>query len=213
MDCQTLESNIDALLAEELDDNTAAGLRRHLHACNKCRKKYAAVLGEPTPSQIIAESLQLRRSDVAVYEGAEKLPEFFKPAEFKDAPVRFLLIADGREEEVKVVEPEMDIPIVEGARLVVKEKEKSWCDVRFSFNPSSHRPYELHFKVQMGISYAADHLVAFGTPPEEDKDLLNQYEMEILARDGVRSWIEMTQGKARLHIKYQYPIPTSFENR
>ena len=124
-----------------------------------------------------------------------------------DEPVTFTRHLDGREEPVKVVEPEMDVPLPEDGRLVVEEKEAVWCDVRFVFNPDSKRPYELHFQVLMGNTYTADHLVAFGTPLAEDKDLLNKYKMEIVARGGVLAWIEMTRGKARLAIKYEGEVP------
>lgn len=127
--------------------------------------------------------------------------------ELKDGPITFTLHLDGREEAVKVVEPAMDVPLPEDGRLVVEEKEAVWCDVRFAFNPDSNRPYELHFRVLMGITYAADHLVVFGTPLADDKDLLNEYKMEIVARGGVMAWIEMTRGKARLAIKYRGEIP------
>jgi hypothetical protein len=126
--------------------------------------------------------------------------------ELNDVPVSFSLHLDGREEAVKVVEPEMDLPLPEDGRLVVKEKETVWCDVRFTFNPNSDRPYELHFRVLMGNAYSADHLVAFGTPLAEDKDLLNRYKMEIVANCGVSAWFEMTQGKARLFIKHEGEI-------
>ncbi|MEJ2222264.1 MAG: hypothetical protein P8X80_15820 [Desulfobacterales bacterium] len=126
--------------------------------------------------------------------------------ELNDVPVSFSLHLDGREEAVKVVEPEMDLPLPEDGRLVVKEKETVWCDVRFTFNPNSDRPYELHFRVLMGNAYSADHLVAFGTPLAEDKDLLNRYKMEIVVRGGVSAWFEMTQGKARLFIKHEGEI-------
>ena len=123
--------------------------------------------------------------------------------ELTDGPITFTLHLDGREEALKVVEPQMDVPLPEDGRLVVKENEAVWCDVRFAFNPESNRPYELHFRVLMGITYATNHQVAFGIPLEEDKDLLSRYQMEIADRGGVKAWIEMTQGKARLYIKYE----------
>lgn len=123
--------------------------------------------------------------------------------ELKDGPITFTLHLDGREEPVKVVESEMDVPLPEGGRLVVAENEATWCDVRFVFNPESDRPYELHFSVLMGITYATNHQVAFGIPLEEDQDLLSRYQMEIVDRGGVKAWIEMTQGKARLYINYE----------
>jgi hypothetical protein len=126
--------------------------------------------------------------------------------ELTDGPMTFTLHLDGREEAVKVVEPQMDVPLPEDGRLVVKENEAVWCDVRFAFNPESESPYELHFSVLMGITYTADHLVAFGTPLAEDKDLLNRYKMEVVARGGVIAWLEMTQGKARFLIKHEGEI-------
>ena len=122
-------------------------------------------------------------------------------------PVTFTLHLDGREEPVKVVETEVDVPLPEDGRLLVEEEEAVWCNVRFAFNPDSDRPYELHFRVLMGIPYNTDHLVAFGAPLAEDKDLLNKYKMEIVARGGLMAWIEMTQGKARLAIKHEGEVP------
>jgi hypothetical protein len=124
-------------------------------------------------------------------------------AELKDGSIAFTLHLDGREEPVKVVEPEMGVPLPEGGRLVVAENEATWCDVSFVFNPESDRPYELHFSALMGITYATNHQVAFGISLDEDRDLLSRYQMEIADRCGVKAWIEMTQGKARLFIKYQ----------
>ena len=126
--------------------------------------------------------------------------------ELNNVPATFTLHLDGREETVKVVEPEMDVPLPEDGRLVVKEKEKVWCDLRFTFNPDSDRPYELHFRVWMGNADNGDHLFAFGTPLAEDKDLLNRYKMELIACGGVSAWVEMTQGKARLFIKHEGEI-------
>jgi hypothetical protein len=133
----------------------------------------------------------------------DEFPDLSDPVEFKNESISFTLFLDGLEEKIKVVEPQMDVPLPEGAQLVVKIDDAVWCDVKFSFNPQSDRPYELNFKVMMGISYAAGHGVAFGVAPEQDKDLLGRYQMEIVARGGVKAWIEMTQGKARLFIKYQ----------
>jgi hypothetical protein len=126
--------------------------------------------------------------------------------EQKDGPITFTLHLDGREEPVKVVEPEMDVPLPEGGRLVVAENEATWCDVKFVFNPESDHPYELHFSVLMGITYATDHLAVFGCPIEEDRDLLSQYKMEIVARGGLKAWIEMTNGKARLAIQKEKKV-------
>lgn len=121
-------------------------------------------------------------------------------------PVTFTMDLDGREIAVKVVEPEVDVPLPEDGRLVVEENQRVWCDVRFAFNSDSHRPYELHFRVLMGTPYSDSRLVAFGTPIAYDRELLNQYKMEIVSRDDTKAWIEMSQGKARLAIKSEGEI-------
>jgi hypothetical protein len=134
---------------------------------------------------------------------SDKFPDISKPIEFKNAPLTFMLHVNGREEEVKIVEPEIDVPLPEESRLVVHEKDACLSDVVIGFNPESSRPYELHFRVIMGATYAADHLVAFGTAPGADQDLRNFYRYTIVDRGGVKADIEMTGGKARLFIVYK----------
>ena len=203
MDCRKFEKQVESLLKKDEDVRLDNGLRQHFHVCNKCRDKYAEILNYHIPEQTVPEPPKAHGSDPAKEEAPDQLSD---PVEFKDSPITFTLHLDGREEAVKVVEPKMDVPLPEDGRLVVKEKEAVWCDLRFAFNPDSDRPYELHFRVLMGIAYTTDHLVAFGTPLVEDKDLLNQYKMEIVARGGVVAWIEMKQSKARLAIKYEGQI-------
>lgn len=203
MDCRIFEKQVESVLRKDENVGLDNGLRQHLHACNKCRDRYADILSYDMPEQTVPQPPKAHASDPTNEGEPDQLLE---PVEFKDAPVTFTLHLNGREEAVKVVEPEIDVPLPKDGRLVVKEKEYVWCDVMFTFNPESDRPYELRFSVLMGITYAADHLVGFGTPLEDDKDLLNRYKMEIVARGGVEAWIEMTQGKARLFIKYEGEI-------
>ena len=203
MECQNFEKQVASFLRKDEDARLDKGLQQHVHACSKCREKYAGILNYNMPEQAVPEPLKMHASDPTKEEAPDQLSD---PVEFKDAPITFTLYSDGREEAIKVVEPEMDVPLPEGGRLVVAENEATWCDVRYVFNPKSDRPYELHFSVLMGIIYAVEHQVAFGIPLEEDKDLLSRYKMKIAARGGVKAWIEMTQGKARLFIKYQGKI-------
>lgn len=203
MDCRMFEKQVKSMLKEDKEARLDNGSWQHYQDCSKCRDRFAVILSDYMAEGAIPQSPGARASDPANEEGTDQLAN---PVEFKDAPITFTLYLNGREEAVKVVEPEMDVPLPEDARLVIKEKEAVWCDVRFAFNPDSDRPYELHFSVLMGISYSADHLVAFGTSLEQDKDLLNTYKMEIVDRGGVKAWIEMTQGKARLAIKYKGQI-------
>lgn len=200
MDCRIFEKKVESLLRKNEDAGLDNGLRQHLHDCIKCRDRYTGILNYDMPNKIVPEPPKVHASDPTNEEAPDQLLD---PVEFKDAPITFTLHLNGREEAVKVVEPEMDVPLPEAGRLVIKEKGMDWCDVRFAFNPESDRPYELHFKVLMGITYAADHLLSFGIPLAEDNDLLSKYKLEIVARGGVKAWIEMTQGKARLFIQYK----------
>ena len=134
---------------------------------------------------------------------SDKFHDIAKPLEFKNAPLTFMLHVNGREEEIKIVEPEIDVPLPEESRLVVYEKDDCLSDVVIGFNPESSRPYELHFRVMMGATYAADHLLAFGAAPEADQELRNVYRHTIVDRGGVTADIEMTGGKARLFIVYK----------
>jgi hypothetical protein len=124
--------------------------------------------------------------------------------EYKDGSITFTLHESrGEQVEIKIVEPELDYPLPENDRLIVAEEDTRLTDVVFKFNADSDRPYELYFKALMGITYETDHLMAFGTPLEDDESLLSEYELEIVGRGGVKAWIKMTQGKARVVIKYE----------
>jgi hypothetical protein len=203
MECRKFKNQVESLLKKDNEVKLDNRFQQHLRTCNKCRNKYAAVLGAHTSESVIPQPPKMHG---AVPPAKTQTDHFSDPIEFKDAPVSFMLHIDGRKEAIKVVEPEMDVPLPENGQLVVAENGVVRCEVRFVFNPQSDRPYELHFKVLMGITYAAEHLVAFGIPLDEDGELLSRYEMEIVARGGVRAWIKMTQGKARLSIKYKEQI-------
>ena len=138
---------------------------------------------------------------------SDRSPGFSEATEYKETPITFMLHeARGRQLEIKIVEPELDYPIPENDRLVVSEKDDRLTDVVFRFSPESERPYELYFNVLMGTEFESERLFAFGTPLEDDKDLLSQYDMEIIDRGGVKAWIKMAQGKARVAIKYEGQI-------
>ena len=77
----------------------------------------------------------------------EKFPDLERPREYKDAPLQFTLVLNGRAEPVKVVEPVMDLPFPDGGRLLVDEAGNRICDVSYRFDPESDKPYRLIFKV------------------------------------------------------------------
>jgi hypothetical protein len=124
------------------------------------------------------------------------------PDEFKDAPIRFSMVLDGRREEVKIVEPSLDIALPTDGRLLIHENDRCLHDLTFRFDNSADQPYRLHFGIENGISYTDDHVLAFGEPPPADKQLRCVYRKDLLERGGVAAWIEMTKGKARLFVEY-----------
>jgi hypothetical protein len=77
---------------------------------------------------------------------ADSFPDLSSPAEFKNAQIVFLLIMDGREKEIKVVELQLDYPLPEAARLKVYGKEACLVDVTYTFMPQNGRPYQLDFE-------------------------------------------------------------------
>jgi hypothetical protein len=204
MDCQTLKKYIEKHFRGNGEKMPMDDLRQHCDECQRCRDEYADLLAAKSRNNVITPHRSKKRKPTPSHEtNPNKFPDISEPVEYKDAPLTFTLHLDEREEEIKVVEPQFDLPLPEGSRLVVSEKKACLCDVAFEFNPQSKRPYELHFRVMMGVTYAADHLVTFGTAPEEDENLLSVYRMVIVDQGGVRADIEMTRGKARLFIVYK----------
>ena len=203
MYCRRFNKEVKSLLKNDHEAKLNNRLQQHLQTCNKCRNKYAAVLGDSPVERVVPQPSKMHGS---IPLAKAQTDHFSDPIEFKDTPVSFTLHIDGHKEAIKVVEPEMDVALPENGHLVASENGVVWCEVRFAFNPQSDRPYELHFKVLMGITYAPGHLVAFGTSLQKDENLLSRYEMEIFFLGGVKAWIKMTQGKARLFIKYKEQI-------
>lgn len=122
------------------------------------------------------------------------------PIEFKDKPITFTLFLDGREEPIKVVEPDFDLPIPEEGRLVVNDRSAPIADVRISFKPDRPRPYTLNFRVRRRIRHHPPKMVSFGPA---GKDLQEVFTEIIADEGGVFAELEMTRGKARLHIRYE----------
>jgi len=179
-------------------------LRQHCHACRHCREKFEDIVEIKSVKDI--RRLHPRNRPLAVplrETGADQFPDISEPVEFKEAPIAFKRLFNDREEEIKIVEPEVDVPLPDESRLVVHEGEDCLCDVVFDFNARSTRPYELRFRVMMGTAYEPDHVVSFGIDPEIDRELRNTYRHTIIDRGGVRADIEMTHGKARLIVIYK----------
>ena len=203
MDCRRFKKQVEFLLKKNRKVRLDNSLQQHLHACSKCREKYTPVLDNDSAERVVPQPPKMHGSVSPDKAAPDQVSD---PIEFKDAPISFTLHLNGRKESIKLVEPEMDVSLPENGKLVVKEYGIVWCDMRFAFNPQSDRPYELRFRVLMGITYTADHLMAIGSPLEEDEDLLSLYKVEIVDRDDLKAWINMTQGKARLSIKYREQI-------
>jgi hypothetical protein len=206
MDCQMIDQSMRNHSRAKAETATISmnDLVQHCTVCPRCREKYGGILDSEThhntrPNHSLEKHRKVRVGEAS----AEKFPDISKPAEFKDAPLTFTLNLNGREEEIKIVEPKIDVPLPGESRLVVREKEACLCDVVFKFNQEKSRPYELHFRVMMGVTYTRDHMVVFGAGFEEDKDMLGVYRYTIVDRGGVKADIEMTGGKARLFVVYK----------
>jgi hypothetical protein len=208
MDCQTIDKFVEDFERGEAEKLSWDDLRQHCDECRRCREKYTGILGGESASTIRRSRSQNMRHAVPLRDtGADRFPDISKPIEFKEAPISFKRYFNDREEEIKIVEPQVDVPLPEESRLVVHEGEDCLCDVVFDFNPRSNRPYELRFRVMMGVAYPTDHLVTFGMAAELDEDLQSVYRLTVVDRGGVRADIEMTGGKARLQVVYK-PLQT-----
>lgn len=123
------------------------------------------------------------------------------PIEYKDAPIRFTFVLDGREEPVKIVEPTIDVPFPDSGRLLVNEADKRLCDVVFRFDPEAKQPYHLTFKVLNEVHYGADLVLTYGARVARESDMTTVYRKTIVDRGSVHAQVEMTRGKARLVIR------------
>lgn len=170
MDCKTFRSLIEPCLKNNAAKEALSGdVERHLQNCAACRDKYAPLFdSDNVDNKIIPDPAELKGLNPIDDDPFDQFPDISDPVEFKDAPITFTLHLDGRKEEIKVVEPEVDFPIPEGGRLEVREKDAGLTDVAFKFNPESDRPYELHFKTLKGVRYAADNILSFGSEKATD---------------------------------------------
>lgn len=125
------------------------------------------------------------------------------PIEYKDAPIRFTFMVDGREEPVKIVEPEIDLPFPDGVRLLVDEGERRLCEVVFRFDMEARQPYRLHVRFLRESGSDDDLHLAYGAGVAPESDMREVYRKTILERGNVRARIEMTQRKARLQLRYR----------
>lgn len=204
MDCQTIDKFVQDPERGGAEKLSVEDLRQHCDTCRRCREKYTDILAVKSTKDNRRLHPRNRPQAIPLREtGVDQFPDISKPIEFKDAPLSFKRYFNDREEEIKIVEPEVDVPLPEKSRLVVHEGEDCLCDVVFDFNARSTRPYELRFRVMMGAAYEPDHVIAFGTDPEIDRELRNTYRHTIIDRGSVRADIEMTDGKARLMVVYK----------
>ena len=143
MDCQMIDKSMkkDPEANGETITMSINDLERHCAACRRCRNKYAGILDAEIPDNPgPRQSLEKHRRVAVAGAGDDKFPDISEPAEFKDAPLAFTLHVNGREEEIKIVEPEIDVPLPEECRLFVRENSACLCDVVFDFNPKSRFP-------------------------------------------------------------------------
>jgi hypothetical protein len=204
MDCKTFGSLVEpGLIHEALKKAFGEEIERHLQSCAVRRERHALQLeSDNNDDRVIPDTAKTKAVSPSVDDLLDPFPDLSDPVEFKDGPVTFRLHLDGRKEEIKVVAPKVDFPLPAGGRLVVRENEARLTDVVFRFHPEKELPYELHFTAKAGVSYAEPHIRAFGTPEIDDKGINDVFAQSIVARGGVKAWIEMRRGTARIYIQY-----------
>jgi hypothetical protein len=139
---------------------------------------------------------------------SDKFPDLAAPIEYKEAPIRFTLDLDGRKEPVKIVEPQIDLPLPEGGRLLVDEGQTRICEAVFRFDADAGKPYRLQLK-SYTESTVEDRQPTYGTGGNLKSNLDAVFRKTIVNHGNVTAHIEMTGGKARLLIRYRkgYRIP------
>jgi len=198
VNCEQLEKRItDFLDAPAPDEKGVRQVVEHLRTCWKCREKYQNLLKSDIPEQVVPTPSKIRSVPASL---AEETLDFLDPIEFKDKPITFTLFLDGREEPIKLVEPEFDLPIPEESRLVVNDRKVPIADVRFSFKPDRRLPYTLNFRIRRRIRHHPPKGISFGPT---GKDLQETFTETIVDEGGVHAELEMTHGKARLYIRYE----------
>lgn len=201
MDCRTFRSLVEPRSKNSVAQKVLSkDLERHLQTCAICRNRYAPQ-SESDDDRVVPDTGKTKAVSPSIDDLLDPFPDLSDPVEFKDPLLTFTLVKDSREEEIKIVEPEMDLPLPKGSRLVIREKETCITDVIFKFNPESPRPYELHFAAKAGVSYAKPHVRKYGSPNINDKGFNEVYAESIVARGGVKAWIEMKRGTARIYIR------------
>ena len=125
------------------------------------------------------------------------------PIEYKDAPIRFTFFIDDREEPIRIVEPQLDLPFPDNALLRVEEGEKRLCEVVFHFDMDAAQPYRLAMKEPDRQGQWKTVRLAYGDGVAPESEMTSVYRKTILDRGNVQARIEMTRRKARLQIDYR----------
>jgi hypothetical protein len=193
-----MQNRIETFLEKDGVGDLGEDVERHLQSCSACRRRYMDRLREHHgPEWLLSPTGEVKGAAPSAANLADPFPDVSGPIEYKDASVRFTLHLDGREEEIKVVEPKVDFPLPAGARLIVSEEDRCLADVVFEFKPENERPYELHFGAPAGPQVRK-----YGKPETEDHGFNNAYTEKLVESSGLKSWIEMRRGTARIYIRY-----------
>lgn len=126
----------------------------------------------------------------------------YDPIEYKDAPLRFTFVIDGREEPVKIVEPKIDLPFPDGALLRVEEEDRLLCEVTFRLEREANQPYQLELRMPAEPGAWETRRLFYGESLAPESEMTAVYYKTILNLGNVLVRIEMTLRKARLQIEY-----------
>jgi len=201
MDCRQVQKKMASDTAErvlqESGDEEIEALERHLQECTACRRQFGHRVDFQSPRRLDAEGkLKTQRP--------QNSPEPLRPVEFKNLPVRFELHLEDKIEEIKMVEPEVDLPLPEGAELRIVEQGVHLRSVVFRYD-ADRRFYILEIHRRSGSQDDwRSFTEAFGPDPEPQARVLDSaYGHDIFHRQRLRAWIEMGKGKARIRIRYE----------
>jgi hypothetical protein len=197
MDCREVKEKLGPQSGRRLDAAEKEAIERHLQNCRDCRRRYGHRVDFQAPQRLSVEGRLKAKSPPAKGEPLQ-------PVEFKDLPVRFELQRNGKTEAIKMVEPEVDLPLPDNTELRIMEDDACLRMVVFRFD-RERRCYLLTFhnrdrSQDPGRTFTE----MFGPDPKPQQKVRDQiYTREIFRRHNLLAWIEMARGKARIRIRYE----------
>jgi hypothetical protein len=195
MDCREVKEKLASQSERKLESAEKEAVERHLQECTDCRRRYGHRLDFQAPQRLSVAGRLKAKSPPAKGRALQ-------PVEFKDLPVRFDLQLDGKTEAIKMVEPEVDLPLPENAELRIMEGDICLRMIAFRFD-REHRCYLLTFHNRdRSQDSRRTFTEMFGPDPKPQQKVRDPvFTREIFRRHNLLAWIEMARAKARIRIR------------